>query len=75
MAIAFVLLNVDLGEEEEVLDQTRKIEGVREARRVYGIYDMIVKIEGDLTEEVKKIITEKIRQLRGVRSTLTLVSL
>tara|TARA_B100001971_G_C17744849_1_gene312486 strand:- start:215 stop:445 length:231 start_codon:yes stop_codon:yes gene_type:complete len=75
MPTALVLLNVDLGDEEKVLEQTRKIDGVREAHRVYGIYDMILKIEGDLTEEMKTIITEKIRRIQGVRSTLSLIAL
>ena len=74
MPIAFMLLNVDLGEEDVVLKQTRKVNGVKEAHRVYGIYDMVVKIDSDLTEEMKKIITGEIRRIQGVRSTLTLVS-
>ncbi|MAH21462.1 MAG: AsnC family transcriptional regulator [Thaumarchaeota archaeon] len=75
MPTALVLLNVDLGDEEKILERIRKIDGVREAYRVYGIYDMILKIEGDLTEDMKTIITEKIRRIQGVRSTLSLVSL
>ena len=74
MPIAFMLLNVDLGEEDVVLKQTRKVNGVKEAHRVYGIYDMVVKIDSDLTEEMKNIITGEIRRIQGVRSTLTLVS-
>lgn len=74
MPIAFMLLNVDLGEEDVVLKQTRKVNGVKEAHRIYGIYDMVVKIDSDVTEEMKNIITGEIRRIQGVRSTLTLVS-
>ena len=73
MALAFVLLNVDPGMEEEVRDTVSKIEEVEEAHLVYGTYDLVLKLRADTMDEVKKAVTGKIRRLDEVRSTLTML--
>ncbi|MGQ9469467.1 MAG: Lrp/AsnC family transcriptional regulator [Nitrososphaerales archaeon] len=73
MTSAFVLLNVEPGSEDELLKELRKIEGVREAHRVYGVYDTVVKVEAESTEKLKEVLTWKIRRLPHVRSTLTMI--
>ena len=70
---AIVLINTDIGAEEEVLNQILTIEGVSEAYIVYGVYDIVAKVEAPTTEKLKEIITTKIRKLPKVRSTLTMV--
>jgi DNA-binding Lrp family transcriptional regulator len=43
---AFVLINTDYGVDDDILvDQLKKIEGISEAYKIYGIYDILVKIE------------------------------
>jgi len=71
MPVSYVLLNVDPGSEENVLKEVRKAPNVKECHRVYGIYDMIAKVEADSMDGLKEIITWKIRRLPGVRSTVT----
>ncbi len=73
MALAFVLLNVEPGTEEEVRDTVSKIEEVEEAHLVYGTYDLVLKLRADTMDEVKKAVTGKIRKLDEVRSTLTML--
>jgi|TARA_B100000315_G_C14566003_1_gene583005 DNA-binding Lrp family transcriptional regulator len=75
MPRAFVLLNVDLGSEEEVLQEIKTIDGVIEAHRVYGVYDTVVVVEMDSTEKLKEVVTWKIRRLSKVRSTLTMIAI
>ncbi len=70
MSIAYVLLNVDPGHEDELLRAVRSVEYVKEAHRIYGIYDTIVKIEAD-SSYVKNSIMQ-IRSLQHIKSTLTL---
>jgi len=72
-ATAIVLLNTDIGSEDEVLEQLSRIEGVVEASIVYGVYDIVVKVRARSIEELKDIITNKIRKLAKVKSTLTMV--
>lgn len=73
MPEAIVLVNTDIGSEEEVLNKISNIEGVTEVYIVYGVYDLVVKVSASTTEELKDIISSKIRKLPNVRSTLTMI--
>jgi len=73
MPRAFVLINVESGTEEEVVEQLRKIPGVEEAYYSYGVYDIITKINADSMEGLKDMVTRKVRTITKVRSTLTLI--
>jgi DNA-binding Lrp family transcriptional regulator len=72
--VAFVLINAELGSEEDLARELKRIEGVSEVYIVYGVYDIIAKVEADSMEKVKEIITWKIRRLPKVRSTLTMIT-
>ena len=73
MTLCYVLLNVEPGMEETVLAEVRKVSHVKESHRVYGIYDMIAKVEANSMDALKEVVTWKIRRLDGVRSTLTTI--
>ncbi len=73
MAEAIVLINTDIGTEEEVLQTLANINGVTEAYIVYGVYDIVAKVKADTTEALKEIISSKIRKIPKVRSTLTMI--
>jgi DNA-binding Lrp family transcriptional regulator len=71
--LAFVLLSTETGQEQQVLQQLKAIEGVKNAYVVYGLYDVIAEIEGQNQDTVRTIVLSKIRNLEGIKSTLTLV--
>jgi len=73
LPIAFVLINADLGAENDLISELRKIPSITEVHQVYGVYDLVAKVEADTTEKVKETITWHIRRLEKVRSTLTLI--
>jgi len=73
MPRAFVLINVESGSEDEVLKELKRTEGVEEAYFSYGVYDLITRIKSDTMENLKDMVTRKIRTLNKVRSTLTLI--
>jgi DNA-binding Lrp family transcriptional regulator len=72
MLTAFVFISTELGEEKNLLKQIRSISNVKEAHIVYGVYDIVVKIEAENTDKLKELITRNIRSLSGVRSTITM---
>ena len=74
MPMAFVLVNTEMGSETEVLSALRKIANVREAYIVYGVYDIVAKVEAESMDKLKDIITWNIRRLNKVRSTLTMMA-
>jgi DNA-binding Lrp family transcriptional regulator len=73
MVSAFVMVNVSPGEETSVRDELRAVEGVEEVHVVYGIYDIVAKIEAAGIGEIKDVVTETVRTLPDVRSTLTMI--
>ncbi|MHA2231030.1 MAG: Lrp/AsnC family transcriptional regulator [Candidatus Hodarchaeales archaeon] len=73
MAMAFVLINSEMGLEEEVLTALKGIDSVVEANVVYGVYDLVAKVHGPSSEELKNTILTQIRSLENVRSTLTMI--
>jgi DNA-binding Lrp family transcriptional regulator len=73
MPKAFVLINVESGSEENILEEIRKTEGVEEAYFSYGVYDVIAKVKADSMEKLRDTITRKLRTISRVRSTLTLI--
>jgi DNA-binding Lrp family transcriptional regulator len=70
---AFVLINAEIGSEDEVLKELRKMEQVKEAYVVYGVYDIVAKVESETMDKLKEIVTWKVRRLNKVRSTLTMI--
>jgi DNA-binding Lrp family transcriptional regulator len=73
MPMAFVLINAEIGSEEEVLKELKKVEGVVEAFVVYGVYDVVAKIRADTMDRLKDVVTWHVRRLNKVRSTLTMI--
>ena len=73
MSIAFVLINTDLGEGADVSKALKEIPEVKEVYGVYGVYDFVIRLEAKSMQEIKDVITSKIRRLNHVRSTLTMV--
>jgi DNA-binding Lrp family transcriptional regulator len=73
MPEAYVLINVESGAEEEVVNELKTIKGIKEAYFSYGVYDIITKVKADSMENLKETVTHKIRTIAKVRSTLTLI--
>ncbi len=55
------------------MEQLKTMPNVVEVHIVYGVYDLIAKIEAEDTDSLKKIVTENLRVLEKVRSTMTMI--
>jgi DNA-binding Lrp family transcriptional regulator len=73
MATAYVLVNADVGKENDVLKELRNVPSVKEAYFVYGVYDIVAKVETSDVRELKEVVVTKVRRLEYVRSTLTMI--
>ncbi len=71
MALAFVLINAEMGSEDDVVKELRKIANVKESYSVYGAYDIVAKVQAESMDKMKEIIS-KIRRFDNIRSTLTM---
>jgi DNA-binding Lrp family transcriptional regulator len=70
---AFVFINVNSGSETEVANKLREVPEVKETYLVYGVYDVVLKIEADSVEHLKEVLSWKVRKLNNIRSTLTTI--
>jgi len=73
MPMAFVLINAEVGSEDEVVKELRRVEHVKEAYLVYGVYDIIAKVEAETMDKLKEVIASKVRRVNKVSSTLTMM--
>jgi len=73
MNLAYVLINTEMGSEERVTNDLNKVEEVKEVYGVYGVYDLVVRVEAETMEKLKMAISDSIRTLENVRSTLTMI--
>ena len=72
MGMAFVLLITEMGFEGDVLEDLKILPRVKEAFRLNGSYDIIIKAEANTRKDLTELISE-LRQMKKVRSTLTMI--
>ena len=75
MATAYILINCELGSEELIIQQLKKIDDISEVSGTFGAYDILAKIESPTVETLREIITWNIRKIDQIRSTLTLMGI
>ncbi len=78
MPIAFVLINSDLGKDVEIIGKIKDIlksekDISYEIQGVYGVYDIVVKVSSDDSPKLRSIVTNQIRKIENVQSTLTMM--
>ena len=75
MATAYVLINCDLGYEEQIIEELKHISDVKEVNGVFGAYDILAKVESDQISTLRETIMWEIRKIDKVRSTITLLGI
>ena len=75
MPMAYVLINTEPKYMESVVATLEKLDSVKEVFPVYGVYDVVAKIQADSMDKLKEIVTWKVRSLDEVRSTITMLIL
>ena len=73
MPKALVLMNAELGHETTLVNELKKTPNVTEVYAVYGVYDVIVKVEADSMEKLREAIATRLRKVSGIKSTLTMI--
>lgn len=76
MINAYLFINLSTeNHDENLLDSLAGISEVVEAFRVYGTYDVIIRVQVEDTNDLKRVTLNSVRQLGFVHSTMTLISL
>ena len=73
MTDAYVMLNCELGSEEQIIEELKQIEQVVDVFETIGTQDMLVKLQAENFEKVREIVSSNIQKMQNVRSTATLI--
>jgi DNA-binding Lrp family transcriptional regulator len=75
---SYVLINSNLGTDVQIIKEIKELLANQndvklEIQGVYGVYDIIVKLSSDNGEKLRSIVTDEIRKIENVQSTLTML--
>ncbi len=78
MPVSFVLINSEHGSDESIIAALKEglggEEGIEyEMQGVYGVYDIVLRLSSDDAARLRSIITNKVRRINRVQSTLTMM--
>ena len=78
MPTSYILINSDLGTDESIITKIKEIlDGENniqyEIQGVYGVFDIVLKLSSDDITTLRSTITNKIRKITSVQSTLTMM--
>jgi len=77
VSTAYVLLNSDLGSDESIIEDIKRVLATEdvdyEVQGVYGVYDIVLKLSSKDAEKLRDIITNKVRKIGKIQSTLTMM--
>ena len=78
MPTSYILINSDLGTDESIITKIKEILGDEnniqyEIQGVYGVFDIVLKLSSDDISTLRSTITNKIRKITSVQSTLTMM--
>jgi len=71
--MAYVLINTKPGAEEQVYSQLAALANIDEIYTLFGEYDIIVKAESKDYPLLENLIVSKIRNIKGIVDTKTLM--
>jgi len=73
MQKSHVLISCQIGTEIFVSSQIKKMKGIKRIERITGDYDLIVELESNSEEQLKKIVGSRIKNIDRIRSILMLI--
>ena len=72
MEKGFVLINCELGAEDYIIEELKLVQQVKSANVTFGAYDIVAEIQAKNSQEFDQTVSQKIRTLSQVVSTMTL---
>ena len=70
---AFIAIHCETGKENPIIRKLMEIRGISEVTGTLGLYDIIAKIEAADSRELENIITQQVRKIPNVLTTMTLM--
>lgn len=74
MVTAYVLIATSIGEEKVVAEALAKMKEVEFADILYGEWDIIIRVKVESLTELDAFLTQRIRQMKNIKLTSTLIA-
>ena len=71
---AYVLLNVDYKHQKNIINKAKLLSTVKNVKTMYGIYEVMIILESDDMQSIKKTIDVDIHDLDGITNMTSLVT-
>ena len=60
--------------DEQVSAEIKKLEQIQEAATTYGAYDLVIKVNCRIIEDLDRFLFEKIRRIQGITETSSMIA-
>jgi DNA-binding Lrp family transcriptional regulator len=72
--LAFIMMNVKVGTDRDVVNRLRTLKGVKEVYEVYAVYDIVAIVEAATMAELNELVNSDVRKIETVTSTNTIIA-
>jgi len=73
MVSAYIMMKMQVGLDDQVITEIKKLEQVKEADATYGSYDLVIKVNFKTIEDLDRFIFEKVRRIKGITETSSMI--
>jgi len=73
LVLAYILAKMQVGMDDQVFAEIKKLEQIQEASATYGSYDLVIKINLKTIEDLDRFLFEQIRRIKGITETSSMI--
>jgi len=70
---AYIMMKMQVGLDDQVIAEIKKLEQVKGADATYGSYDLVIKVNFKTIEDLDRFIFEKVRRIKGITETSSMI--
>jgi len=70
---AYIMMKMQVGMDDQVVAELKKLPQIQEANATYGAYDLVIKVKFKTIEDLDRFIFEKIRRVKGITETSSMI--
>ena len=73
MVSAYIMMKMQVGMDDQVIAEIKSLKQIEEANATYGAYDLVIKVNFKTIEDLDRFIFEKMRKVKGVTETSSMI--
>ena len=73
VVLAYIMMKMQVGMDDQVIAEIKGLKQIQEANATYGAYDLVIKVNFKTIEDLDRFIFEKIRRIKGVTETSSMI--